>query len=236
MKKRNIFQRILGRMGIEWRKFFFPYWKSYSQCGEDMLLRYYFPQPNGFYVDIGAFDPRKISNTYHFFQKGWRGINVDGNEVAIAQFKRYRPNDISVFSCVGNVSQPQHVPFFKFYDPALNTFKADELPRIKKYHQLDPIETVEVPLCSLTHLLDKYVPAGQTIDFISIDVEGADFDVLQSNDWVKYRPKAVLIESHQNFESMLSSDLYLYLKDRDFAIGGVARHTYLFVDRRSFPV
>ena len=201
-----------------------------------MILRYYFPNSQGFYVDIGAFDPRKISNTYHFFQKGWRGINVDGNEVAIAQFNRYRPNDINVFSCIGNVAQPQRITFYKFYDPALNTFKVDELPRIKKYHQLDPIETVEVPLCSLTHLLDKHAPTGQPIDFISIDVEGADFDVLQSNDWVKYRPKAVLIESHQDIESMLSSELYHYLKEREFTFGGVARHTYLFVDRRSFHV
>jgi hypothetical protein len=73
------------------------YWvKSFSQEGEDMVLRKEFQDKlNGFYIDIGAYHPQKYSNTCYFYCKGWRGINVDPTPGSMDVFKKERPNDIN---------------------------------------------------------------------------------------------------------------------------------------------
>ena len=71
--------------------------KSYSQEGEDMVLyRIFEKQKSGFYVDIGAYHPKRFSNTYFFYKRGWRGINIEPNPEAIKLFKKYRVGDINL--------------------------------------------------------------------------------------------------------------------------------------------
>ncbi|MFA7355121.1 MAG: SAM-dependent methyltransferase, partial [Sulfurimonadaceae bacterium] len=71
--------------------------KSYSQEGEDMILRRLFEQqPNGFYVDVGAHHPKRFSNTYFFYKKGWRGINIDAMPNSMELFNKIRPRDINI--------------------------------------------------------------------------------------------------------------------------------------------
>src|SRR5436190_18531451 len=70
---------------------------SFSQEGEDMLLRREFErQASGFYVDVGAHDPHRFSNTHYFYKCGWRGINIEARPGSSRLFKRWRPRDISL--------------------------------------------------------------------------------------------------------------------------------------------
>jgi hypothetical protein len=166
--------------------------KSYSQEGEDMILRHVFEgQWQGFYVDVGAHHPRRYSNTFFFYKLGWRGINIDAMPGSMNLFTRFRPRDINLECGVGPYSQ--EAAYYMFNDPALNSF--DEV--ISRKRDTGPYHIIEirwVHIRPLGDILLECLPNSQQIDFITIDVEGKDLEVLQSNNWQRFRPKCVLIE------------------------------------------
>lgn len=165
----------------------------YGQDGEDLVLdRLLERQAEGFYVDVGAHHPVRFSNTYLFYKRGWRGINIDAMPGSMRKFVRVRPRDINI-EC-GVAGQAGRLNYHRFNEPALNTFDAAEAQHKNKppYQLLD---TVEVAVERLDALLDRNLPAGQQIDFLSVDVEGKDEEVLRSNDWTSYRPRFILAET-----------------------------------------
>lgn len=178
---------------------------SYSQDGEDMVLRRMFEgQKSGFYVDVGAHHPFRFSNTCYFHRLGWRGINIDPNPDGIAAFRKARPLDTSL--CVGVSDEAGHLRYHAFNEPALNTFDPDlaaERARIADYRL---VETRDIPVRRLDELLSEHLPKDQTIDFLSIDVEGLDLQVLKSNDWDRFRPLVLLVEDRATDIGQLSAD------------------------------
>ena len=165
----------------------------YGQDGEDLILdRLLERQPLGFYVDVGAHHPVRFSNTYLFYKRGWRGINIDAMPGAMRAFERLRPRDINIESGVADASG--RLKYHRFNEPALNTFDAAEAQR-KNSPPYELLDTIEVPVERLDRLLALHLPAGQDIDFMSVDVEGKDLEVLRSNDWTRHRPRFVLAET-----------------------------------------
>ena len=184
---------------------------SYSQFSEDIMLRDMIserlqdPTYRGFWVDIGAHDPVRFSNTKIFSDMGWCGINVDAMPEAIEKFERYRKRDINLNVGIGPADG--ELPYYMFPDHAINTFDkaiADRQPGLKGVRN--------IKMLTLEHVLDKYLPAGQHIDFLTIDAEGFDFKILQSNNWEKYRPDYVLVEVHGNDRSaVLNSEIAQFM-------------------------
>lgn len=178
---------------------------AYSQDGEDMILRRLFEgRKQGFYVDIGAHHPFRFSNTCYFHRLGWTGLSVDPNPDAMKAFVRERPSDINV--CVGVSDIAGELAFHFFNEPALNTFDADlasERARIPGYRLL---ETRCIAVRRLDDLLTEYLPRNQTIDFLSIDVEGMDLSVLRSSDWNRFRPRVLLVEAHERTVQAIEND------------------------------
>jgi FkbM family methyltransferase len=167
-------------------------WRSYSQEGEDMILRKLFrEQEHGFYVDVGAHHPRRFSNTYFYYRLGWSGINVDAMPGSMRLFEKMRPRDLNLECAVGNGNG--EAKYFIFNDLALNTFDESlSLERNKKPYQI--VRELKIQVRSLASILTQHVPLGQYIDFLNVDVEGMDLEVLQSNDWERFRPKYILVE------------------------------------------
>jgi FkbM family methyltransferase len=165
----------------------------YSQDGEDLVLdRMLDGQALGFYVDIGAHHPVRFSNTYLFYRRGWRGINIDAMPGSMQAFHKLRHRDINIECGVsGNSGQ---LTYYRFNESALNTFDPSEAVFKNKppYYLLD---TLQVNVERLDVLLEQHLPLGQQIDFLSVDVEGKDEEVLRSNDWSRYRPRFVLAET-----------------------------------------
>ena len=164
----------------------------FSQTGEDIILREIFHnKKKGFYVDIGAHHPKRFSNTFLLYKKGWKGINIDADKRSIDLFNEERKRDINVHCAISN--KEQKLDFYTFLDGAINTFNKkeaeswaktrNEKPKIKKF-KTKRLETI----------LDKYLPKDTKIDFFSIDIEGYDLEALKSNNWKKYSPKYILIE------------------------------------------
>jgi len=200
---------------------------SYSQEGEDMILHRMFETKfDGFFVDVGALHPIRFSNTYKFYKKGWRGINIDALPGSMGLFNQVRPLDINLEIPVSD--QVEVLPFYVFNEPALNTFSkelADERASKPEYN-IDKVINIETH--SLAEILEKYLPAGQTIDFLTIDAEGFDYQILKSNNWEEFIPKIVLIESELDYDEMLLSELNQFMNAKGYSFFAKTVRTFFF--------
>jgi FkbM family methyltransferase len=201
---------------------------SYSQEGEDLILeRFLEGRKEGFYVDVGAHHPRRFSNTYRLYLRGWRGLNIDANPGSMRMFRRLRPRDINVEAGVSAVKG--EITFHIFNEPALNTFDRElALKRVNTTYTI----IKEVPLTTqpLWMLLDQYVPSGTRIDLLTIDVEGFDYEVLQSNDWLRYVPEFVLVEQLETQAVITASNdpISMLLSAQKYSIVAKTMNTLLF--------
>jgi len=165
---------------------------SYAQNAEDVRLRRAFAgQATGYYVDVGAYDPVWCSITKHFYDKGWRGLNVEASPANFRRVSEGRPLDDNV-----NVGVSNEAGTLTFYDSAtetagLSTFSAEEAAR----HRETGVVFVErrIPVKPLAELLAER-PA-RTIDFMSVDVEGHEREVLVGADFARFRPRVVIVEA-----------------------------------------
>lgn len=169
----------------------FTYPRSYSQEGEDLILRELFlKKKNGTFIDVGAHHPKRFSNTYFFYRRGWRGINIDAYPGSMRLFNIFRRRDINIESGVG--AETCELNFYVFNEPAISTFSPESAEKSQKNYKL--LEIKKIAIEPLSNILEKYLPANNSIDIMSIDVEGFDYDVLISNNWTKCVPKIILVE------------------------------------------
>lgn len=201
--------------------------RCYGQDGEDLILsRLLDGQAQGFYVDVGAHHPVRFSNTYLFYQRGWCGINIDAMPGSMKKFNKVRPRDINI-EC-GVAGSAGKLMYHCFNEPALNTFDAAEAKH-KNTPPYQMIETVEVAVERLEALLARYLPAGQQIDFLSVDVEGKDEEVLRSNDWSRYRPRFILAETlRTDMLSLGECPVVQFLRSVSYKPVGKAYNTSFF--------
>lgn len=206
--------------------------RSFSQEGEDRILANIFRGKNsGFYVDVGAHHPYYLSNTHLFYKRGWRGLNIDANPECILKFKRIRKEDINVNSGVGSTTGK--LAFHNFEEPALSTFD-EQLSEHRQREGRKLKEKILVQVEPLNFLLGKYLPENVQIDFLNVDVEGLDLDVLKSNDWERYRPSVILVEClNLDLENLSENETYQYLKGRGYRFFGRLVNTCVFIENKS---
>jgi FkbM family methyltransferase len=226
VKLKSFLLKLSGLLGVE--RWFYSI-SSYSQEGEDMILRRFVNgNSSGFYVDIGAHHPYRFSNTYYFHRQGWRGINIDPLPRAMELFNSCRPKDINLN--VGVSENKGTLSYVMFNEPALNTFDK-ELARKRQSETYKIIGCCDVPVMPLSEILEKYKSEFSAIDLLTVDVEGFDLEVLRSNDWTKFRPRLIVVESlHSNsIIEVMQSDIYNFLVDRGYAIVGKSFYSCIFL-------
>lgn len=186
----------------------------------------------GFYVDVGAHHPVRFSNTYLFYRQGWRGINIDAMPGSMASFRRYRPRDINLNVAVGISNEP--LTYFIFNESALNGFSSKiSLDRHHSGGSYRIVDRVQIKPDRLDEILEMHLPQGQRIDFLSVDVEGMDLSVLQSNDWTRYRPKFVLIEMLQStLADIDGSAINKLLAGHGYSVYAKTMNTVFFQNKR----
>ena len=202
---------------------------SWSQEGEDRILYRIFEQQSvGFYVDIGAHHPKRFSNTYFFYRRGWRGINIDAMPGSMKIFEKLRPRDINLECGISN--SRGKLDYYIFNESALNGFSKElskERDNDDSTYQINEIIKVEV--LPLSVILNCQLPEKQIIDFMSIDVEGLDYEVLISNDWSKYRPKYVLTEVlDSSLHEIEKSQIGKFMKNVGYFLYAKCIHTVIF--------
>ncbi len=220
--------RLLKRLKFV---FFDDYaFKSYSQEGEDMILRRIFEnQKTGFYVDVGAHHPKRFSNTHYFYDQGWRGINIDALPGSMRLFQEIRHRDINLEMAVSD--KKETLTFYVFNEPALSGFSeilAKKRASKGNYHIIDQHQVTTEPL---RDILNAYLPKGQCIDFLSVDAEGFDLRVLKSNDWEKYRPRAVLVEALEtSLHEIMVTELYRLMNSVGYIFFAKSFNTVFFLE------
>lgn len=222
---KNILKR--GRDCINWDP-----WanRSWSQEGEDMVLRRIFEsKKDGFYVDVGAHHPMRFSNTYLFYKKGWKGINIDAMPGSMNLFKKFRPRDINLE--LGVARQAGTLDYYVFNERALNGFSkklsAERSQASNPYHVK---KVIKVDVMPLSEIFDRHLGVRE-IDFMSVDVEGLDMDVLKSNNWSVYRPNFVLAEIlRSSFHDLNQEPLVLFMIEQGYAVYAKQVNTVFFRD------
>ena len=209
---------------------YFSSTKSYSQDGEDMILKSIYEGKKGykgFFVDIGAHHPVRYSNTLFFYKRGWKGINVEPTPSAIKPFNVFRRRDINLNIGVGEFQDS--LTFYCFNEPALNSFSKEVSERIvRETPKYKIIKEVKIDVLPLSEVFDRYLPQGTKIDFLTIDVEGLDFEVLKSNNWDKYKPDVILVEESLNVDELGNSVIYPYLKERGYVFFAKTLRTCIY--------
>ena len=200
---------------------------SYSQEGEDLVLKRIFENKIGFYVDVGAHHPKRFSNTYLFYKKGWKGINIDALPGSMRLFEKIRPRDINIE--MGVAKAEDELNYYVFNEPALNTFSekfSKDIENLNNGYCLKKI--IKVKVDRLEKILDIHLHDNE-IDFLNIDVEGLDYDVLESNNWNKYRPRFVLVEILNNSEYDLNNHpIVKFMKEKNYSIYARLMNTIFF--------
>ncbi len=184
--------------------------RVYGQDAEDIYLSEKFEEQysydyKGFYVDVGAHHPYRFSNTYWAYAKEWKGINIEPNTDVIQLFNKVRSRDININCGISN--EKRIMKYYRFEEPAFNTFDENEFRGIRI-----PKESIDVEVRTLKSILAEY--RVDNIDFMNIDVEGMEMQVLQSNDWERYRPSYILIEQKNiSAQELVKSNIYKYLRN-----------------------
>jgi FkbM family methyltransferase len=208
---------------------------SFSQEGEDLLVAKLLGLARGrrpgFYVDVGAFDPERFSNTLYFYQRGWRGINIDPAPGTLAKFSASRPLDVNLEIAISDTGREQD--YFIFNDGALNGCNQKIASLRNGYFGFQILRSLKIPSRRLDAVLDQHLPQGSPIDFLTIDVEGNDLDVLRSNSWDRYRPLLVLAEDFAvaSIDDLQSSEVAAYMRGIDYSPVSKCALTLIFADR-----
>lgn len=208
---------------------------SHAQEGEDRVMSSLLFKlhgnmhiDDGFYVDVGAHHPYRYSNTCLFNRRGWHGINIDAMPGCMSAFKKQRPRDINLESGIGR--KIETLKFYVFNEPALNTFN-ENLARARCNDVCYIEATMDVSIVPLSEIFKEHLPKGRKIDFLTVDVEGFDLDVLQSNDWSSYRPLVVLVETYGlSFEDLALDPVAGYMRSLNYVVYSKTVNTTFFVD------
>ena len=177
----------------------------HSQFAEDVSINRLFPKKyKGFFVDVGSFHPQKCNNTWKLYKKGWRGVNIDIDSIKIEGFDLVRPGDTNVHCAVSNKEGEITYWANGFY--SLTTSLDDDfVARKKGYIQKN------TRCAKLTDILDNSMFKDKSIDFLSVDAEGHDLEVLKSLDFDRYDPSLIAVETHLAlFVEVVESELYKF--------------------------
>jgi len=193
----------------------------YSQFYEDYILGYVFKgQKSGFYVDVGANDPDKSSVTKYFYLAGWRGINIEPIPELVEKLNKSRPQDTNKGVAISD--KPGKLALYK--GVGANSGLSTLSPNIAASHRLKGFEftTIDVPVTTLTAVLDEHAKDKPEITFLNADVEGFEKQVFSSLDFKRYHPRVIMAEStaplteqatHQLWESILIANGYIFAMD-----------------------
>jgi FkbM family methyltransferase len=190
---------------------------SFARAGDDIqLMKLINNCIPGAYVDIGSWHPVKASNTYYFYLRNWKGICIDPNPELKSLYKKFRPKDNFINAGIGNSNTS--LDYYMLPESSMNTFSFDFLLK----HQLENkiVKKINVPMFSLKEILDKNLDEKDRLDFFDIDVEGLDLEVLKTNNWEKYRPKVIIIESDISIKNDINSEIVKYLELQNYKLIG----------------
>ena len=188
--------------------------KSYSQYAEDLIIQSYFSRKlkNGRYVDVGCHHPRRGSNTYGLYKKGWSGILIDLEKTKVMANQLIRRKDKVILAAVSDTEEWMEIFSDKTYSTN-TTIKKNK--NSTNEHSIGHIKTQ-----TLTNILNEQ-NFQKKFELLSIDVEGVDLQVLKGLDLVSYQPQIICIEnwnSKYGISGILNSEIHQYLNRKNYEL------------------
>ncbi len=188
--------------------------KSYSQYAEDLIIQSYFSRKlkNGRYVDVGCHHPRRGSNTYGLYRKGWSGILIDLEKTKVLANQLSRRRDKVILAAVSDTEEWMEI----FSDKSYSTNTT-----IKKNQNSTNEQLVgHIKTQTLTNILNKQ-NFKKNFELLSVDVEGVDLQVLKGLDLKCYQPQIICIENWNSKDGVLgilNSEIHQYLSDQSYEL------------------
>jgi len=187
---------------------------SYAQNLEDVMLwRALKHVESGFYIDVGANDPEIDSVTKAFYERGWRGINIEPLLLHYVDLTRYRPRDINL-----NCAAGEAIGEMNLFECDVRGWATADISTIERLAGSGRVgEFHNVLVTTLTDICNQNAPSE--IHFLKIDVEGFEEAVLAGMDFERFRPWIVVVEAtkpnsneetHQQWEGGLLASRYRY--------------------------
>jgi FkbM family methyltransferase len=214
-KKIHILQNIYIK-----NKYFFNR-ESFAMDGEDIAIKKYAEKiKNGIYIDVGAHHPIQRNNTHLLYKNGWRGVNIDINKFSIELFNFLRPDDVNILSAISDNNDEIDIYFQKEFSQ-LNTTDIN----LAKEHFNNNFKTKRIKCQTLNSLLERSKYKDKKIDFINIDVEGAEMKVLKQLNFEMYDPEIICVEilgcrhisNLQDREREIKNDeIYKFLVEKNY--------------------
>lgn len=189
---RSVFKTAKGWLEKPGDRFKRP---SYSQSGEDVIVDFIFSrlgiaQPS--YIDVGAHHPFYLSNTALFYNKGCRGINIEPDPALFKEFTKHRKGDININCGIG--THHAELVLHVMNVPTVNTFSVEEADRLEKEHGFTITERIKVPVLPIEAVINEY-NNGIFPDFLSLDVEGLDMEIISSINFKQSSPIVICTET-----------------------------------------
>lgn len=194
--------------------------KTFAMDGEDIAVNLFNKKEGkGFYVDIGAHHPIQRNNTNLLFQKGWEGINIDVNEFSIDLFNFLRPNDLNILTAISD----REGEIFFYYQKKFSQLNTTDKKIANEHFQGNFKERV-VKCQTIQNILDNSKYINKKIDFLNIDVEGAEMKVLKTLNFKKHDPTLICIEilgyrdlnSDEKEIQIKKNEIYEFLVDKSY--------------------
>ena len=191
--------------------------------GEDTeVINYFKNKTKGFYVDVGCYHPIHRNNTYLLYKKNWNGINIDTSQFSIDLFDYMRPNDLNYNCAISNKNEIIKL----FYQKELSQLSTTVSIQAEKVFQGN-VKEKETQAFTLDEILNKSKYKNSKIDFLDIDVEGADLKVLEGLSFEKFKPELICVEIHAM--KIDESEIYKFLVDKKYKLiwSGVFSHMFI---------
>jgi FkbM family methyltransferase len=213
-----------------------PYHVGYAQSGEDILVQVifdYLKQPIPTYLDIGAFEPVTMNNTYLFYALGARGVLVEPNPDLTAKLTETRPGDTVLAVGIGTSGVHEELDFYRLSEPSWNTFSKEQAEHCVKVSggKVTIQEVVKTPLVPINEVCARHFPSGEP-DFLSVDVEGLDLQILRTLDFDKHRPKVICVETIETGTNRERVETGQFLATKGYVARGGSFFNTVFVDKK----
>lgn len=210
---------------------------SYSQCGEDLIVDFVLQQmkiARPTYLDIGAHHPVYLSNTFLFYERGCTGVCVEPDPALHSRIAKARKRDVCLNVGVG-VGAIASAKFYVMTSRTLNTFSRLEAERYESYGTQHIESILDIPLVQVEKIIHDNFPAG--LNFVSLDVEGLDYEILKTFDLSRHRPEVFCIETITYTEDKTErkvGEIVEYMKNSGYMVYADTYINTIFVNKAAW--
>jgi FkbM family methyltransferase len=207
---------------------------SFSQCGEDLIVQYIFNSigiKNPSYIDIGAHHPFYLNNTAIFSLTGSIGVNIEADPKLINRFRKLRQRDLNLN--VGITKIDGFKDLYLMSNPTLNTFSKKEAEEYQLTGDYEILNVLKIPTLCMRSLITKYCN-GVFPDFLSVDVEGIEMEIIEGIDIMLSYPKVICIETmsfSKNGKGKKNTLLIEFIKQKGYILYADTNINSIFVKK-----